>query len=307
MTTVSTIVMGVAGLVCATVLGIVARAFATHEDPRVEQACELLPGINCGGCGYPGCAEYAKALIVDGAEVSLCLPGGADVVEKLSQLLGVQPASAQEKKIALVLCAGDTEKSHRKFAYNGVSDCVAAIAVGGGDTACSYGCLGYGTCARACPFGAIEINSKSLAVVHPELCTGCGICVKTCPRSLIKLVPESSTIHVLCSSHAKGGITKRACDVGCIGCGRCAKFCGTDAMALDNALAVVNYDNPPTDAKVLDECPTKSIVERYLMQRPPETDGSSPSLTPTDDTEEKHDATTPPQAETDNLVRGNES
>jgi Na+-translocating ferredoxin:NAD+ oxidoreductase RNF subunit RnfB len=258
---IASLIIGGTGLASAVALAVAARFFAVHEDPRIEEAIKILPGVNCGGCGFAGCADYAKGIVINGAAINLCLAGGADVIEQLSKLLGVT-AEAAERRVAIVLCNGDSERAPRKFTYNGVADCTAVDTVGGGDKLCGYGCLGYASCARACPSGAIEITANKLAVVHPDLCISCAACVKTCPRKLIKMVPESSSIHVLCSSKDKGPIVKRACSVGCIGCTKCTKTCDPDAIAMDGALAVVDYAKPLTKEEVIESCPTNCIVER---------------------------------------------
>ena len=255
--------IGLMGFVCASALALAARFLAVHEDPRVEQVVELLPGANCGGCGFAGCADYAKAIVVDGAKINLCAPGGKEVIDQIAACLGVE-ATAAERKVALVLCGGDSTKAPRRFAYNGVADCRAAHAVDGGDKFCRYGCLGYGSCARACPVGAIELNDNHLAVIHPELCIGCSACVKTCPRGLIKMVPDSRSIHVLCSSRDKGPLVKKACSVGCIGCTVCTKLAEDEAITMDGFLAVVDYDKELTNEKVVEKCPSKCIVQRSL-------------------------------------------
>lgn len=249
------------GLICGAALAMAARFLAVHEDPRVEELTEQLPGANCGGCGYAGCGEYAKAIIMDGEEVTLCAPGGAETLDNIAAFMGVT-AEAGEKQVAIVLCGGDAKKAPRRFEYNGVADCSAAHAVDGGDKKCNHGCLGYGSCARACPVEAIEITDTGIAVVHPELCIGCSKCVKTCPRNLIKMVPESQDVHVFCSSRDKGPIVKKACSVGCIGCRICVKF-GGEAFEMDGFLAHRNYEIPIEDeVTVIDKCPGNCIVKQ---------------------------------------------
>lgn len=254
-------VIGGIGLVCGAMLALAARFLAVKEDPRIEQVAEILPGINCGGCSYAGCADYAKVIILDGAEINLCAPGAAEVVEKLAALLGKE-ATAVEKKVAIVLCGGDSTNAPRRFLYNGVADCTAVNAVDGGDKVCRYGCLAYGSCARVCPVGAIEITDKCLTIVHPDICIGCGVCVKACPRNLIKLIPESSKIHILCSSKDKGPVVKKACKVGCIGCTVCIKLAENEAIKMDGFLAVVDYSKPLDNEAVIEKCPTKCIVRK---------------------------------------------
>ncbi len=255
-------IVGGIGLVCGVTLALAARFLAVHEDPRIEEVNELLPGANCGGCGYAGCADYAKAIVVDHAAINLCAPGGTELLDNLAAAMG-RDADAAAKQVALVLCGGDSEKAPRRFAYNGVADCTAAAAVDGGDKSCRYGCLGYGSCIRACPVDAIELRGN-IAHVHPTLCIGCGACVRTCPRDLIKMVPAASRIHVLCSSKDKGPIVKKACKVGCIGCTICAKLAPDEAIAMDGFLAVVDYAKELTETKVVEKCPGKCIVDRPL-------------------------------------------
>jgi len=247
------------GLVCGVALALAAKFMAVKEDPRVVEAEEILPAANCGGCGYAGCADYAKAIVFSDAALNLCAPGGAEVVAELAGLMGVS-AEAAEKKVAIVLCGGDSEKAPRKQMYNGVADCGAAHAVGGGDKKCSYGCLGYGSCARACPVGAIEITAANLAYVHADICIGCNACVKTCPRGLIRMIPEGTALHVMCGSKDKGPIVKKACQVGCIGCRLCVKH-GGEGFEMDGFLALRNYDRGVEDEEtVIEKCPGKCIV-----------------------------------------------
>jgi electron transport complex protein RnfB len=265
--------IGGVGFVCGTALALAAKFLAVKEDPRVEEMEEILPGANCGGCGYAGCADYAKAVVIDGASINLCAPGGAEVLELMAKAMG-QEASAEEKKVAVVMCRGNSENAPRKHLYNGVADCTAAHAVAGGDKICGYGCLGYGSCARICPSGAIEI-ADDLAIVHPELCISCGACVKACPRTLIKMVPVSKSIHVFCSSKDKGPAVKKACQVGCIGCRMCVKLAG-EAFEMDGFLALRNYEIPVENEEIVDKCPGKCILKcgpsEAPQQTPTETD-----------------------------------
>ena len=255
--------VGGMGLACGTALALAARFLFVKEDPRVAEVTEILPGANCGGCGYAGCSDYAKAIVVDGAAINLCSPGGAETLAALASALGVEAEEAA-KTVALVLCGGDAEHAPRKFLYNGVADCAAAHAVGGGDKVCAYGCLGYGSCARVCPVGAIEITGGNLAIVHPGLCIGCGACVKACPRDLIRMVPAERVIHVLCRSQDKGPAVKKACTVGCIGCTVCTKLAENEAIKLEGSLAVVDYTRPLDNDQVVEKCPTNCITRRAM-------------------------------------------
>lgn len=248
------------GGACGLILAIAARFFAVHEDPRVEAVTALLPGVNCGGCGFAGCSEYAKAIVTDGQPVNLCNPGGAETVHKIAAFMGIEATTA-ERKVAMVMCAGGDQLAVRKAAYNGVADCSAAELAGGAGKACRFGCLGYGSCSRVCPVDAIEITGDKLAVVHPDRCISCGKCVAACPRKLIKLVPESRSIHILCSSKDKGPVTKANCKVGCIACTLCVKKAGA-GIRMEGALAVVDYAVPLEDEAIVGVCPAKTIVRR---------------------------------------------
>lgn len=261
------LVIGGTGAVCGGILAAAARFFAVHEDPRIEKTTECLPGMNCGGCGYAGCADYARAIIVDKAPINLCTPGGSDTLAALCAFLGVV-AEAAERKVAVVLCNGGDKVATRRGQYNGVADCAAADLIGG-FKGCRYGCLGLGSCARACPVDAIEITADNLAVVHPERCIACGKCVGACPRKLIKLVPESRYIHVLCSSKDRGPAVKKVCSVGCIGCTLCARTVANTGIKMEGALAVVDYQTPLDNEAVIAKCPQKTIVKRYGLKTPP--------------------------------------
>jgi len=250
--------IGGVGLVCAVALALAARFLGVEEDQRIEEVVDLLPGANCGGCGFAGCADYAKAMVIEGAAINLCAPCGAETLQALSELLG-RKAEATEKEVAIVLCGGNATSAPRRSAYNGVADCAAAHAVGGGDKVCQYGCLGYGSCARVCPSGAIELVD-GLATVHPDLCIGCGACVRTCPRHLIKMVPATRVVHVLCSSRAKGPVVKKACTVGCIGCSICTKLAEDNAIRMEGPLAVVDYSKQFDHPEIAEKCPGHCIV-----------------------------------------------
>ncbi|MDD3119079.1 MAG: (Fe-S)-binding protein, partial [Victivallales bacterium] len=203
------VVLIVVGAVLGLVIGLAGKFFAVKSDPRIEKVTEMLPGANCGGCGRAGCADFAKALCAGEALPGGCPASSPEAVENIASFLGIA-AGAGEKKVAVVLCGGDKTNARQAALYNGVSDCISASLIGGGAKGCTYGCLGLGSCMRACPFNAIELVN-GLAVVHSEICTGCGSCVDKCPRKLIKLVPKSAEIHVYCSSPEKGPTKKKVC------------------------------------------------------------------------------------------------
>lgn len=249
--------LGCIGLIAAFALGLAAKKFAVEVDPRELAALEVLPGANCGACGFPGCAGYAKALAAGTVDLNQCPPGGADVVAKLARIFGVA-AQATAPEIAVVLCQGGNRKAQAKYQYLGLADCTAAQRIGGGPKACSGGCLGLGTCQRICPFGAIEMTADGLAVISREKCTGCRKCVAACPRNVIRMTPHDSTVHVLCNSHDKGAVVRKYCQIGCIGCHICQKTV-PGAYAIDDFLATVVYQDDAEAAEAIPKCPTKCI------------------------------------------------
>ena len=249
--------VGGSGLVCATALAVADKFLSVKDDPRVIKVIENLPGANCGGCGFAGCADYANAVVFKGAETNLCAPAGGVGANAIAEIMGQAPAEAAVKKVALVMCCGDDSEAVRRSSYNGIADCAAAHATAGGDKGCTYGCLGYASCARACPVDAIRIE-KGIARVDKDACISCGKCVKTCPRRLIKLVPATAEIHVLCSSKDKGPAVKSVCGTGCIGCRICTKSAG-EAIAMDGFLAVVDYTKTLEAPEVIEKCPGHCI------------------------------------------------
>ncbi len=257
---ITTLVITLIGLVCGVALAIIAKKFEVKENPKVVEVAMALPGANCGGCGYAGCAGYALAIVEEGAPINKCGPGGAASVAAIGRLLGIA-AEAPEPIMAFVRCAGDRAAALRRSVYNGVTDCAASQIVAGGWKECQYGCLGFGSCARACNFGAIVIRN-GLAIVDPVRCTGCGQCVAKCPRNLIVMVPAKHRIHVRCNSPEKGAVVRKICSTGCIGCGLCVKAEGGVSMRMDGALARVDYTKPPVvNEAIVARCPPKNIVK----------------------------------------------
>ena len=245
-------------LLLGLIIGIVGKIFAVEVDPLIELTEELLPGANCGACGYAGCSDFAKSLVAKKSQLSQCTVCSQEDISAISKTLGISSESV-EKKVAIVLCAGDNDKASKIVKYNGVKDCKSVALVANGDKGCTYGCLGMASCARACPVGAIEMKN-GLAIVHPDLCIACGLCVQTCPRNLIKMVPANASVHVYCSSPEKGAMKKKVCSVSCIGCRKCVKAAEEGQMSMNGFVAVVNYENyPENDLIEKAACPTKCL------------------------------------------------
>lgn len=249
--------VGILGALLGVIIGVVAKAFAVEVDERIEGVDERLPGANCGGCGYAGCTDFAKAVVAEKALISECPVCTSDDITTISEYLGIV-TEEKEKQVAVVHCAGDCSNTVRSL-YNGVRDCRTAVLVAGGSKGCDYGCLGFGSCADACPFDAIEMRD-GLAVVHPENCVGCENCVAACPKDLIEMHAVSTDVHVYCNSPEKGAVKRAVCKTACIGCRKCVKASEDDQMLVDGFLIKTNYDNPPSsDVVEASACPTSAL------------------------------------------------
>ncbi len=262
----ATLILAGAGLILGLAIGIIYKLFGVPSDPKVELVLELLPGANCGGCGKAGCADFARALVAGETTPGKCPVSSEEVMAQIAQVLGVEIDSLMKKKVAVILCGGDTNQTKVQTLYNGVSDCISASLIAGGPKGCRYGCLGMGSCARACPFGAIEVIN-GLAVVHNELCVGCGKCVETCPRHLIKLVPADAKVHIYCSSPEKAPVKMKVCNVPCIACRKCVKAGEEGQFTVQGFRVEVNYENSPSpDVIEKAGCPKNCLLttEKHL-------------------------------------------
>lgn len=252
------ITLGGLGAVFGVLLGYASKKFEVEVDPMVPLVREALPGANCGGCGFAGCDAYAEAVVSGEAAANLCSVGGASVVEKLGEILGVN-VDALDKKVAFVKCNGDCSSSKEKYEYAENMDCLEASKLpGGGSKACGYGCLGLGSCIKVCEFDAIYIVN-GIAKIDENKCTACGACEKICPKNLIEIIPEAKKVRVNCNSQEKGKDVKESCSVGCIGCRICEKNCSFDAIHIANNLAKVDYDKCTLCGSCVAKCPTKAI------------------------------------------------
>lgn len=261
------VVLGGIALVSAVILYVCSKKFAVHEDPRIGQVSAILPGANCGGCGYPGCAGMASAL-VKGADTGsieglFCPVGGSDVMGQVADLLGMAVANS-EPKVAVVRCNGTCELRQRIAVYDGLKTCSAVNSCGAGETGCGYGCLGCGDCVNACSFGAIVMNPETgLPEVDEEKCTACGACVKACPRHIIELRKKgikNRRVYVRCVNQDKGAVAMKACKAACIGCGKCEKECKFGAITIENNLSYIDPEKCRLCRKCVEACPTHAIV-----------------------------------------------
>jgi Na+-translocating ferredoxin:NAD+ oxidoreductase RNF subunit RnfB len=260
------IVLGCIALVAAVILYVCSKRFAVKEDPRIAQVTEVLPGANCGGCGFPGCSGMADALVKGADAGSLeglnCPVGGADVMGKVADLLGMAIANS-DPMVAVVRCNGTCELRPRIASYDGLKTCTAMNACGAGETGCGFGCLGCGDCVGACQFDAIRINPETgLPEVDEEKCTACGACTKACPRNIIELRkkgPKGRRIFVSCVNKDKGAVAMKACKSACIGCGKCLKECKFEAITIENNLSYIDFTKCRMCKKCVDACPTKAI------------------------------------------------
>jgi Na+-translocating ferredoxin:NAD+ oxidoreductase RNF subunit RnfB len=265
--------LGVIALIIALILYAASKKFAVYEDPRIAQVADILPKANCGGCGYPGCSGFAAACVqADTLDGKLCPVGGSELMGRIATLLG-RDAVAAEPKLACVRCAGSCEVRPRLNEYDSAPSCAIAASLYGGETACSYGCLGCGDCVGACTFDAIRMDDATgLPVVAADACTSCGACVKACPRGIIELRYKGKRdrrVYVSCVNKDKGAVTRKACGVGCIGCGKCVKTCTFEAITMENNLAYVDYEKCKLCRKCVEVCPQGTIIELNFPPRKP--------------------------------------
>lgn len=251
------IVAGI-GLVVGLVLAVASIIMAVPKNEKAEAIEEILPGANCGACGFSGCSGYALALAQGSAQPGLCSPGGEDVVKATVELLGVEAGEVQ-RKTAVVQCMGTIDNTEKAMIYQGINTCKAAALLHGGTGKCTYGCLGFGDCKNVCEYDAITICS-SVARINPDSCKACKKCVNACPKGIINIVPVKKAAIVRCSNHDKGAAAKKACSAGCIGCMRCVKACSTGAIKVENFKAAVDAELCTGCGNCIEICPQGCIT-----------------------------------------------
>ena len=269
-------ILGGLGVIFGAVLAAASKVFYVETDPRLEKLNECLPGANCGGCGYAGCAAYAEAVLNGEAAIGKCAAGGNECAQAMAEIMGVE-AEAVTRKVAMVRCSGEkiydkdgnlVRGVKSKATYEGFRDCIAASKVGGnGPISCKYGCLGFGTCVKACRYDAISVVN-GVAKVNEDRCVGCMACSHVCPRQLIVPVEPHRNVVIACNSLAKGAATTRSCTIGCIGCGLCKKICPEGAISVTNNLAVIDYSKCTNCGLCATVCPKKLIKDSNVENLP---------------------------------------
>ncbi|WP_292484405.1 Fe-S cluster domain-containing protein [Methanohalobium sp.] len=253
----SVAVLGGLGFAIGIMLIAASRIFHVETDPLVEEVLEALPGANCGACGYAGCSTFAEAVVSEDAPIDGCPVGGFELAQQIGGILGKE-VSQGEKQYPVVRCKGGVNCVNR-FDYVGVQDCNAVMMLSEGEKGCSYGCMGRGTCVRACPFGAITIGEDRLPHINKNLCTSCGLCIESCPNDILVFGKESEKVHVRCRSHDKPKAVKAVCTTGCIGCKICEKNCPEDAIKVNNFLAEIDQEKCTACGICVEKCPQGTI------------------------------------------------
>ncbi|RJP29648.1 MAG: RnfABCDGE type electron transport complex subunit B [Candidatus Omnitrophota bacterium] len=253
------LIVTILGLVFGILLALASRRFCVEVDPRLDKIYSKLPGANCGACGMPGCMGFAEALIQGTCTIDRCAVTEQEVRKEIAEILGVEH-TVKIKRAAVLHCHGGNKRVKNKFDYVGIQDCISANIVMSGPKACVYGCIGYGTCAKVCPFGAIEMSTEDLPVVNEDKCTACGKCVAACPKGLFSLVSVSKNFAVRCKSLDMGKKVMDVCSVGCIACRKCEKACPVKAIRIENNLSIIDYSLCDNRGQCFKVCPTKSIA-----------------------------------------------
>lgn len=261
--TIASISAALITLILAIILIFSSKIFKVETDERVAELTGILPGANCGGCGFPGCAQFAKALVDEKAPLDGCSVGGADTASKVANYLGKVAPPQKERTRAYIFCHGHEGIAKTNKVYNGAETCVSAV-MSGGNRDCTYGCVGFYDCMKVCEFGAIVKSETGIPIIVEDKCVSCNACVKACPQKLIEIHPVSQKYHVYCKSKDKGPIAKKSCDRACIGCSICVKATKEGGMKIDNYLAIVNYEDYCLTDESIAKCPTKAITDERV-------------------------------------------
>jgi len=270
--------LGGMGLLFGLILGFASKKFHLHSDFQIQKIKAVLPDIDCGACGYKTCSGFAKAVAEGKKEPIGCVPGGSKTAHAIGDIMGVE-IHMKEPLMAVVHCKGGNLEAALRCNYDGIHDCHAAILVGNGPKVCTDGCLGMGSCARACAFGAIAVNSNNVAEVNAEKCTGCGACVKVCPRMVIDLIPKVHKIYLACSNHDRGAKVKSYCSVGCTACTFCVKATLSGAITMKDNLPDIDYSTGENFVVAAHTCPSHCFVDLVKFRPKVNIDGKCDGCT----------------------------
>ncbi|MFH1846131.1 MAG: RnfABCDGE type electron transport complex subunit B [Candidatus Omnitrophota bacterium] len=249
-------------IIFAAVLAFADKKLRVEEDPRVDKINHLLPGLNCGACGFLSCHDFAEHIVFENADPGKCRVLDAETREELFKLIGREGANLYPK-IPVIHCAAGSENKKIMADYKGIKTCLAADLIFGGGMQCEYGCMGLGDCVRECPFDALTMKD-GLPLVDQEKCTGCGKCEKACPRNIIKIEEKKhkKLFYVACSSHDNALRVRQVCGVGCIACGICEKLSPEGFFKVTENLSYADYSkqDKQEEVEILSmKCPTKVI------------------------------------------------
>ena len=273
----SVLTLGAVAALFSTILYVISRVFSVQEDPRITDVVDILPGINCGACGFPGCSGLADALVkgADTGDISHlnCPPGGADTMARIGTYFGLEVGESKET-VAVLRCGGSCELAPAKTSYDGPASCAIAHSTFAGENGCPFGCLSYGDCEVVCPFDAITMNPVTgLPEVDQDLCTSCGACVKACPRKLFQIRPvgrRNRRVWINCRNQEPAVIARKNCAVACIACGKCKTVCDgiVQAITIENNLAYIDPDKCIACGKCVPVCPTNAISATFEPPQP---------------------------------------
>jgi len=267
LTTVSVLSMAGLAIIFASILAFADKKLKVEEDPKVDRINHLLPGVNCGACGFVSCHDFAEHIVKEGIDPAKCCVAGEETVEKLFKEAGLSGEKIYPKT-PLVHCAAEEENKKPAAEYKGIETCDAAGLVFGGGMQCQYGCMGFGDCSEACPFDALHMVNK-LPKVDLKKCTGCSKCAEACPRKIIEMAEkgDEKIFYVACSSYDNALRVREICGVGCIACGICEKLSPEKFFKVENNLSRRDQtkhkkkEKQEEIRKIADKCPTKVIKD----------------------------------------------
>lgn len=246
------------GLVFAVLIVYLSRVLSVEKDVKEADVRSCLPGANCGACGKAGCDDFAGAVVHDGADPTLCTQLTKEKAQKIGEIMGLSMEGVVES-IYVVGCMGG-KHCKDKYDYIGYGDCKSNELLSGGSKACEFGCMGKTSCAKACPYYAVDVCADGYSVTDPDKCKACGLCAKECPKGIIKKIPKSADVYLACSNKNRGKDITSVCSVGCIGCGLCARACPNGAIVMVDNLPVIDYSKCTNCYACVAKCPRKVLV-----------------------------------------------